>query len=122
MIPGINLFNIATSLITQQRVSYYKNTGRTTNSIGLDVATYASPITIIGSFQPVAKRLYDQLGLDFGKNYFTLYTNNDITDLKRDVSGDKIVYNNQEFQCESNTPWFGADGWMEVLCVYIQDV
>jgi len=119
MIPGQNILKMALSVIAKQTVLYYKFAGRSLNAVGQDVTTYSSPFVIVGSFQPVPKRLYAQYGLDFQKSYYTFYTSNPILDVERKVSADQIAYNGQRFQCESNTDWFSIDGWKGVLCVFL---
>jgi hypothetical protein len=119
MIPGANILKMALSMIRKQRLTYYKNTGRATNSIGMLVPTYAPPVVVEGSFQPVPRNLYAENGLDFQKDYYTFYAPVDIFDLQRDVSGDQLIFNNTQYQCESNNDWFAIDGWKGVLCVRI---
>jgi len=119
MVPGSNLLNIAMQIITHQTISYYQATGRTTNAVGQYVTTFASPVSIIGSFQPVPRRLYEAYGLDQQKSYFTFYTPTDLIDIQRDVSPDQIVFNSQTYQCESSNDWFAIDGWNGVLCSLI---
>jgi hypothetical protein len=118
-IPGQNILNMALTLIARQTISYYKDAGRQPNVVGQYVTYYFPPVAIVGSFQPVPRRLYEQYGLDLQKNYFTFYTSNNLEDISRDVSGDQIVFNNRRYQCESNNDWFALDGWKGVLCVEI---
>lgn len=119
MIPGSNLLNMAFSIIARQAITYYKATGRTLNDVGQDVTTYAPGIVVLGSFQPVPRRLYEIYGLDLQKDYFTFYASKNIIDVTRDVSGDQLAFNGDRFQCESNNDWFAIDGWKGVLCVRI---
>ena len=122
MIPGANLLNMALSIIAKQTITYYRMIDRELNDVGQDVTVYAAPVSIVGSFQPVPRNLYQLYGLDFQKSYFTFYTSNNVKDVQRDVSGDQIAFNNQRFQCESNNDWFALDGWKGVLCVLIDNV
>lgn len=119
MIPGSNLLNRALRLIMRQTVVYYQFVSRAPDDVGQDVTTYASPVNITGSFQPVPRTLYDAYGLDLQKSYYTFYTSNNLLDIERDVSGDQLVFNNRRFQCESDNDWFAVDGWKGVLCVDI---
>ncbi len=119
MIPGQNLLNMALTIIAKQTITYYRNTGRVLNSVGQDIAEYAPPLFIVGSWQPVPRALYQQYGLDFQKDYFTFYTSNNVLDLERDISGDQIAFNGQRFQCESDNDWYGLDGWKGILCIHI---
>ena len=118
-IPGQNILNMALTVIARQAITYYQYSGRAQNSVGQDMTIYNQPITIVGSFQPVPRNLYQQYGLDFQKDYFTFYTSNNVIDVGRDVSGDQIAFNGQRFQCESDVAWFQMDGWVGVICVHI---
>lgn len=119
MIPGSNLLDDAFLLINTQRVSYFQFLSRSVNQIGYDVAVYASPVYLNGSLQPVPRNLYEKYGLDFQKSYLTFYASANILDVKRDVSGDQIVFNGKKYQVESSNDWFLIDGWVGVLIVYI---
>jgi hypothetical protein len=119
MIPGQNLLNMALTVIAKQAIRYYHALGRTQNSIGQDITQYAPVKIIYGSWQPVPRHLYEQFGLDFQKDYFVLYTSNNVIDVQRDVSGDQVSFNGQRYQCESNTEWFQLDGWNGILCVHV---
>lgn len=121
MIPGSNLLNMALTVIAKQSITYFKALGRSLNNIGQDVTIYDLPTIILGSFQPVPRKLYETYGLDLQKSYFTFYTSNNIIDVGRDVSGDQIVFQNLRYQCESSNDWFGEDGWVGVLCVLIKE-
>ena len=62
-----NLFNIATSVIPPETAQYVQFTGNTVNAIGLSVPSYAAPVDIKASIQPVGDTAYKDLGLDFQK-------------------------------------------------------
>lgn len=119
MIPGSNLLNMAFSIIAKQSIIYYFANGRTLNNVGQDVTTYDVGIQVLGSFQPVPRKLYQVYGLDLQKSYFTFYASKNIFDVNRDISGDQISFKGDRFQCESNNDWFAIDGWKGVLCVHI---
>lgn len=121
MIPGANLLNMAFRVIAKQTVLYYQYQARAQNNIGQDITLYSPAQTIKGSFQPVPRKLYEAYGLDLQKSYFTFYAPKNILDVKRDVSGDQISFQNNRYQCESNNDWFGMDGWVGVLCVYVKE-
>ena len=119
MIPGQNLLNMALTVIARQTLRYYRDAGRTLNSVGQDVTEYYPGVNMVGSWQPVPRKLYEVYGLDLQKDYFTFYTSNDVLDVQRDVSGDQISFNGQLYQCESNNDWFHLDGWKGILCVHV---
>lgn len=119
-IPGSNLLNSALSAISSQLVEYHKFQGTSINSIGMEITTYEDPIFIWGSFQPVQRSMYEQYGLDFSKTYANFYSSNNIISVDRDVSGDQIIFQGDKYQCESNTKWYGIDGWNAVLLVKVE--
>lgn len=119
MIPGSNLLNSALRVIASQSINYYQFTGRGLNDIGQNVAQYAAAQIIRGSFQPVPRNLYQNLGLDFNNIYVNFYVSKNILDVQRDVSGDQISYCGKRYQVLSATDWSGIDGWTGVLCVQI---
>lgn len=116
-IPGSNLLRRAARLIKLQAVDYYQDAGRTANDIGVDVTAYLPAVSIQASVQPVALDDYQQLGLDFGKNYVTLYSQTPLIGVARDVSGDVFTYNSKVYQVRSPTDWLAQDGWNAVTAV-----
>jgi hypothetical protein len=119
MIPGINLYSMATSVIGVQSIAHKAFVSRATNAAGYDVPTYATAATITGSMQAVPRTLYQEMGLDLAKNYANLYTSAVIKDVQRNGSGDLVVWNGKTWQCESQTDWSAQDGWRSVLCVEV---
>lgn len=120
MIPGSNLLMTALSVLGTQTVRWHKFVSRETNDIGLDVATYQLPRIVSGSWQPVPRRVFQQYGLDFNKNYATFYVPQNVADVTRDSSGDKLEFNAREWECLGSTDWFSIDGWVAVLCVEVK--
>lgn len=118
-IPGSNLLNMARRIISSQNVIYYQFLGRTLNTIGQDMSTYAAPRIVSGSWQPVPRNLYTQYGLDLQKDYFTFYASVNALDVGRDVSGDQLSFNNQRYQVESANDWYAVDGWVGIICCHI---
>lgn len=119
MIPGSNLLSMALSVIAPQTVSYYRFTGNTVNAIRNKIPSYADPVDILGSLQPVARALYSQYGLDLSKKYFILFTENNLIAVDRSIAGDQISVEGVRYECLSATEWFNLDGWVEILCVRI---
>lgn len=119
MIPGSNLLNQALTLIGGQRFIYRAFSSRSTNSIGLDVATYLPDAAVTGSIQAVPRNMYEQMGLDLQKSYINIYISHDVVDIDRDVSGDQVVFFGALYQCISKTAWKSIDGWNQVLAVRI---
>lgn len=119
MIPGSNLLNMAHLAIAQQRGTLERLGPRTQNRIGQYVNTYEAPVPITGSFQPVPRSVYEQLGLDFNKFYMMLYTSIAIDDVQKNESGDIVNFNSQRFRVESRNEWTPIDGWNGVLMIRV---
>lgn len=119
MIPGSNLLLRAHKLIGFSSFQYFAFVSRAAGSTGLDVGTYAKVVNLQGSVQPVPRVMYEKLGLNLQKNYYTVYVAKNVIDVARDVSGDQIVFNGTKLQCESVTKWFAIDGWTAIICVEV---
>src|SRR5580692_4896145 len=101
-VPGINLLNMALTIIAKQTLSYYQFVSRAPNAVGQDLTVYADPVNLVGSWQPVPRHLYDIYGLDLQKDYFTFYSSNNILDIQRDISGDQLIFMGKRYQVVSN--------------------
>src|SRR4051812_24231810 len=117
MIPGANILNAALSVIAKQSMQYVAYTSRTVAANGDYVPAYAAPVSVLGQIQPVQRRLYEQMGLDFQKNYFNVYIPQNVVDVTRNAASDKFIYNGMTLTVESNQAWFQMDGWTQCLCV-----
>lgn len=118
-IPGANILNMAMTIIAKQTFTYSAFLGRVLNSIGMQVPSYATPVVVQGSVQPVPRNLYAQLGLDLQGSYFWFFVPQKIFDVARDISGDQFIFNNKTYQTLSKTAWDALDGWDSVLCVQV---
>lgn len=119
-VPGSNILKSALRVIASQMVDYYQDIGRDDNIIGLDLTSYAPPVKIRGSVQSVPLSAFETLGLDFGKNYVTLYTSTPLIGIERDVSGDLFTFNGRVYQCKATTNWIAVDGWNSVIAVEVK--
>ena len=121
-VPGSNLLNMALGLISSQAVGWRAYVGKTINAAGFEVPTFAEPVTVYGSFQPVSDNMVQQLGLDMTKNYATFFASRNFGEVDRDKTGDRLIYAGRVYQIESKTPWHDQDGWDYVLCVELKNV
>lgn len=116
-IPGANLLSIAARVIAMQTLQHRAFVSRAENAAGDTVSTFAAPVDIQGSVQPINKRLYQELGLNLTKNYVMLYTSANVSPTTRDREGDLVSFNGKTWQCESDQNWAGVDGFTKMLCV-----
>lgn len=118
-VPGANLLNIALSVIKPAAISW---AAFVSQSVGANLAvanTYAVPVVIRGSAQPVARQLLESLGLDLNKSYIRIFAPNNVIDIERNITSDQFTVNGALYQGLSSTPWFSYDGWNEILCVQV---
>jgi len=111
LVPGGNILMMALRVIQPQAPLLKQWTGRSTNAAGRQVSTYADPVAIIGSFQPIDRKHYQQLGLDLNKSHSMLYTPVPISTPGRDRSGDQLIYGGKLHEAQSETDWSTQDGW-----------
>ncbi len=112
---------MAMSVVGKQSFCYIKYLSRVGNNIGVIDTNYDAPLALSGQVQAVARNLFEKYGLDFQKTYLMFYISREILDVERDVSGDKITFAGNTYQCLSITNWFPMNGWCEVLTVQITD-
>ncbi len=119
-VPGSDLLSEAFAVIDTVEVIYRKYKSRALNDLGFWVAEYEEDVYAEASVQVPDRTTYQQFGLDFQKNYMTLYLSLDAIDLSRDVSGDQFILTDGIlYQLESSVPWYDYDGW---VCLTVVEV
>jgi hypothetical protein len=121
IVPGSNILSAALAVISSNCFQYYSFSSRAYQPNGQYLSNYDPPCTLRGSVQAVPRNLYQVYGLDFDKYYLKFYVSKDVIDVSRNSSGDLFVFQCNTYQCLSVTPWFGIDGWNEVLAVQVQN-
>lgn len=112
-----NLFNLATSVIPPETAQYVQFLGNTVNEIGLSIPSYAEPVEITASIQPVGDTAYKDLGLDFQKEYYYVYSNQRMHGLNEQTQPDKLNFHGKVFTVQKTCYWNEYDGWGYVLVV-----
>jgi hypothetical protein len=115
-----NLFLRAAALTGTSTIQWFSASGRASNGIGLDVVTFADPVPVRASVQPVPRSIMQQMGLDFNKEYVMVYAAQKMDDLARDRSGDQFQFSFYRYQILSNTEWHPVNGWNGSLAVKVQ--
>lgn len=121
IVPGSNLLNMALGVIGRQQIMWSRYIGMTTTSAGVERPTWAAPVAISGSIQPVDANMLTQLGLDWTANYVTFFAPAEFNEIDRDQSSDRISYAGKTYQVTSKTDWLAQDGWQKVICVEVHD-
>lgn len=120
MTPGSNLLGLALRAIRPQTIPLRRFTSRDENAAGDTVAVFAAAVDMQGSMQPVDKQLYQRLGLNFAKNYSTLWVFGDVQPVARDRDGDIVLFGGKTWQCESDRDWSGVGEYRKIMCVEVQ--
>ena len=118
---GSNLLNLAHTIIGTQTGMLERPAARVKNAVGLYENQYQAPVPVVGSFQPVPRQVYQQLGLDFNSSYLMLYTSTPLDDIQRGETGDIIRFNSQRFRAVGNNEWTPVDGWNGVLLIRVRE-
>lgn len=114
-----NVLAAAQTVIRTQTIELRRFSGRTANAAGNLVSTYDDPVTIECSVQPVNRRLYEKMGLDFSKTYISILATAEIEDVGRDRSGDQIVIDGQLYESVGDTEWQRSAGWNRIVAVRV---
>ena len=122
MFPGSDLLSDALEVIDPIDIGHKKFVGRALNEYGLFVSSFDPEVTIEASVQAVPRSAYKQFGLDFQKNYLSVFVSADVLDLQRDVAGDKFTIKGKLFQVVSEVPWFEIDGWVNVTVIQVDEL
>ena len=124
IVPGSNLLSLALRVsapltLGAARIRRYQ--GRATNAAGFDVPTYADSVDLPADTcaQPVPRNRYQMQGLDYAKDYITIYTTASCACTDRDTNGDVIEWDGRLWLCASKTAWRTVDGWEKVVCVEV---
>ena len=119
LVPGANLLSLAMGPIARQALQHQAFVSRAVNAAGDYVSTFATAVTITGSFQAVDRKTAQLLGLNVQKQYSNLYTQANVRTVDRDREGDLVIFGGLVWSCESDQDWRGVDGWRKILCVKV---
>jgi len=116
-LPGINLYSLATKIISRQAYTFFSSTGRTLDSRGIYSDNFAAGVALSDSIQPVPRTMYESLGLDLSRYYIMVYTDSPLLVIERGTSGDQIEFNGDRYELQTDNDWRPQDGWRGVLAV-----
>lgn len=112
-----NLLEAAHRLIPFQKLVWYKWKGQTLDTALLRVNDYEPGVELEGSIQRVSESMYERLGLDFNSEYREIHTSANIQCLTNQNSPDLLEFEGKKWKVIRVTPWYGYDGWSEILVV-----
>lgn len=127
-----NLHKIANRIIPRQRVQWRKALDTTISEDGIAVSGYGEWNTILAHAMPgiissfggknINERDYKDMGLDFSRNYYTVYCDNiGVRTVCEQHSADQFMINGKIFNVIQTEDWeeFGYNGWKRCYCVEV---
>lgn len=115
IVPGSNLLGIALGVLGAQTARYYARIGRTKDAQGVFRTTFAAPVDVVGSWQPVNKTTLSALGLDMARNHANFYSETPFSTIDENEGADEFEYAGRRWRVLNSTDWVPADGWNGVL-------
>lgn len=117
MIPGLNLLNMATKVISTQTVTYYKFIGREPLPNGVLVNKFAPGVPIkTGSLQAIESKKTYTNGIEFAPLWVEWIVPAAVIGIERNNSGDQIEYKGRRFAVGNIEDWDNQDGWVIATC------
>jgi len=112
-----NVLSMALSIIPRVPFMLKRFSSRTRSDIGLIVPTYSDPVEVWGIVQAVDNSAYQQLGLEFGKNYISVWAEIAMQGIDKQEVADQIIYDSKTFNIITSTDWINYNGWSSVIAV-----
>lgn len=129
-----NILGTALKIIPKVTVQYQKYIGETVNDMGICVPQYADPVTVTNAHvQPAMNSMYsrqgfsgknlmyDEIGLQYGKNYRVVFIPANIRGVEVQTTNDIILYQGKRWNIKTVNQWFDYDGWNRLVIVEDKD-
>lgn len=129
-----NLHKVANRIIPRQRIEWRKAESSETDRYGVMRSRYGAWKTVFAHVMPgiissfggknINERDYKDLGLDFSKNYYTVYVDGiPVRTVAEQDSADQFLIKGRVFNVIQTEDWdeFGYDGWKRCYCVQAID-
>lgn len=129
-----NLHKIANRIIPRQKIKWRKAGDTTVSEYGIAVSQYGEWMDIYAHAMPgiissfggknINERDYKDMGLDFSRNYYTVYCDDiDARTVCEQHGADQFMINGKVFNIIQTEDWeeFGYNGWKRCYCVQVID-
>lgn len=113
----INVLQKAFSMLPHKTIYLKRFIRVETAENGLNNIIYSEPIAIEANVQPVDTSVYNDLNLEFGKNYFYVHSLSEIRSLEEQEASDILFVDGKRLNVISSANWYKFNGWSAVLCV-----
>ena len=110
---------LAMTVIPQQQALLFRWVGRETNDIGFDVDTFAPPVPLTGSIQPVDRSRYGYMGLDASKSYIVIYSQQLAQPVTQTDNPDQVAYMGRRYRIMSAADWHAPADYTGFMAVDI---
>jgi len=115
-----NLLQMAMNIIPRVQFQHKAFVSQEPNDIGFVIPTYGDPVTVWGCVQAVENSAYTQLGLEFGKNYISVWGQIAMLGIDKQEVADQIIYDSKTFNVVKSTDWMNYNGWTSVIAVEVK--
>jgi hypothetical protein len=129
-----NIHKLANRIIPRQKIKWRKAGDTTISEYGIAVSQYGEWMDIYAHAMPgiissfggknINERDYKDMGLDFSKNYYTVYCDDiGARTVCEQHGADQFMINGKVFNIIQTEDWeeFGYNGWKRCYCVQVID-
>ena len=116
-VPGLNILDVASSIIQKYPFNYYKFKDKKRNEIGIFVNEFEPPMRAFGMIQALDQKMMKQRGLDMEGRSIEIYTDYPLESVGRDRPSDQIGWENKRWDIIASDNWPEIDGWKSVVCI-----
>lgn len=117
-----NLCGISKSVLSADTLAWYKYLIAATDDLGLDQPVYADKIYIKANVQNLDREMVQSRGFDLEKNYITIFVEEYLVGIGRDVAGDIVIYKGKQYKCLAVNDWHSQNGWVQVNAVLAENI
>lgn len=112
-----NLLELALSVLPAVNFYYRHYAGEQRNELGVKIPTYGEWLACRGMVQPVQRSKYEDLGLDFAKNYVNVWGTLNLKTVGLQNQPDQILWNGCIWTITAVNEWAQYNNWVNVTAV-----
>lgn len=112
-----NLLELALTVLPAVNFYYRHYEGETRNELGVKIPSYGQWQVCRGMVQPVQRSKYEDLGLDFAKNYINVWGTLNLKTVGLQNQPDQILWNGCLWNITAVNEWFQYNSWVNVTAV-----
>ena len=112
-----NLLEQALSVLPAVNYYYRHYEGETRNELGVKIPSYGPWQVCRGMVQPVQRSKYEDLGLDFAKNYINVWGTLNLKTVGLQNQPDQILWNGCLWNITAVNEWAQYNSWVNVTAV-----